>query len=230
MGAKNPGQRTGITNTPRNVFIGPYSVLPGPITIDATYAIDGANTGRTDELRSGCLMARINSGLWVPLKLTRVAGGFSGSGSGNSGVSLNVDDARFFKVSDPITVKRGKAGPGENQETGSGSDLNTTISAIDYTNNMITLADAAGNPSVGDYVFGRNALAGSGTCRGILLNTIRLLSNEPYNTTEYDTVGQIVYAGLVDASQLLGDLAAVRADTLAHAIKGILFDDDQGKS
>jgi len=227
MGAKNPGQRTGITTTPRNVFIGPYSVLPGPITINATYAIDGANTNRTDELRGGCLMARINSGLWVPLKLTRVAAGFSGSGTGPGGVSLPVDDARFFKAGDPITVKRGKVNA---PETGSGSDLNTVVDAVDYVNNVLTLADPASDPSLGDPVFGRNALAGSGICRGILLNTVRLLSTEPFNTIEYDTVGQIVYAGLVDASQLLGDLAAVRADTLTHAIKGILFDDDQGKS
>lgn len=74
--------------------------LPGPVVIDATAAIDGANTGRTDELRPGCLMGQNTaSGKWAPLKRS------AANGAGIAATSLVVDNARFFKVGDTITVK-----------------------------------------------------------------------------------------------------------------------------
>lgn len=228
MTQRVPGQRTGLSTTPRIINIGEdYRILPGPVVIDATYAIDGANTNKTDELRAGCLMGRINSGLWVPLKLTRVAAGFSGSGSGNSGVSLNVDDARFFKASDQIEVQT--TGLGSGAQVLANQYENATVSSVDYTNNVLTLSAAISNPSVGSIVRGRGTSAGAGICRGILKETVRLLSQEPYNTTEYDTQGQILIEGLVDTDLILGDLSAVQADWTNHYVKSIIFDDDQGK-
>ena len=222
MTRRPPGQRTGLTTTPRNITRGPFEVLNGPTVIDATYAIGGANTNRTDELRAGCLMGRINSGLWVPLKLTNVASGFSGSGSGNDGISLNVDDARFFKVADQIEIQT-------SHDAGALAYENDVIAAIDYTNNMITLTTGVSNPADGSIVRGRGTTAGAGICRGVLANTVRLLSTEPYNTTEYDTQCQIIYSGLVDEDQILGDLTAVKADRANHNIRQIAFDDEQGK-
>lgn len=215
-----PGQRTGRSVTPRTIFASSQGqvFLDGPIVIDATYAIDGSNTGRTDELRAGCLMAQITaSKLWVPLKRTTVAEGFSGSGSGNTGVSLDVVDASFFKAGDTIAIA-----------TRTGGTLSRTISSVDYTDNSITVTEAIdGDPSVGDAVYANSTLAGAETCRGILSETVRLLTPEPYNTTQYDNAGILAIAGYVNDNHVLGDLAAARADTNAK-LGNFMFTDEHG--
>lgn len=214
---KVPGQRTGLTNTPRNILLSSQGVqvLPGPQYIDATYAIDGANTNRTDELRAGCLMARITSGLWVPCKNSYVSSGTSGSGSGTTTTTINVDDARFFKASDTVTVPV------------AAGTVSRTVSSVDYTNNILTLSSAVDNPSIGVSVIGSGAIAGSEICRGILLHTVRLLSTEPYNTTQYDTPCVILIGGLVDEDQVLGDLTAVQAYSTTK-LGDIKFGNDHG--
>lgn len=220
MSTKTPGQRTGLSITPRNILASTQGAvyLPGPVVIDATYAIDGSNTSRTDELRAGCLMARITNGLWVPLKRTRVASGTSGSGSGQTSTTLTVDNAAFFKADDTVTV------------TVAAGTVNRTISSINYTTNVLTLDSAVDNPSIGGAVIARGSLAGAETCRGILAETVRLLTTEPYNTTQYDTQAPILVAGFVKNAQLLGDLAAVRAAMTSHYLQQFLFDDEQGLS
>lgn len=230
--SKIPGQRTGNTATPRVIKRGPgpHTVLPGPVVIDATYAIDGANTNRTDELRAGCLMGKISSGLWVPLKLTRIATGGSGSGSGKTSTLLPVDDARFFKVGDPIIVDTGTASTPNSGTTGA---LHTSITAINYTTNILTLNDSVDDTGIGAKVTGRGAIAGSHICRGILLETVRLRSKQPYElaTDLFDTQAQILVGGMVDRSQILGDLAAVLADRTNHyGIAQVQFDEELGKA
>lgn len=221
MSRQGPGQYDVYSNTPRNIFIGGREsavvYLPGPVMIDATYAIDGKNIGRTDELRAGCLMARITNGLWVPLKRTRVASGTSGSGTGAGSTQIMVDDARFFKAGDTVSIA-----------TDNGV-VNRTIASVDYDIDEITFTVAVDDPNIGGAVIAQGSLAGAETARGILAETVRLLTGTPFDTTNRDTQGIIlVGGGIVDEDLVLGDLDAVRADLTSHYISHIIFGDEQG--
>jgi hypothetical protein len=190
---ETPGQRTlDAGTTPIVVLKNDQGRVDreGPIVIDATYAIDGGNTGRTDELRAGCLMAKLDSGLWVPCKRTAVRTGTTGTVT-----ALTVDDASFFKVGDVITV---------------GADTGITVTAVDYTTHTLTIASTA--VVDGEVVFATTP-AGAKTARGILNNTVRLLSGEPFQTDQLDKTSTLLLAGYVDASVIQGDLTAIRADT-----------------
>lgn len=98
-----PGQRTLDAGTsPREIFINDSgkSILPGPNYLDPTYAIDGRNTGRTDEIRAGIIVAMVTaSKLWCPCKRSKA------NGVGRASTALIVDDARAFKVGDSVAVK-----------------------------------------------------------------------------------------------------------------------------
>lgn len=100
-----PGQRDSISTSPRNI-IASYTPEPGyivgGIVIDATYSYDGSQpSGDEQKLRAGIPMAKITSSkLWAPCKRTRV------NGSIGPVTALIVDDARFFKVGDTITISR----------------------------------------------------------------------------------------------------------------------------
>lgn len=210
-----PGQRTGISTQPRNILMSEKNkqFIVGGIVIDATYAIDGANTGKTDELRPGIILAKITaSNLWVPCKRTLVAN--SGSGSGSTGATeVFVDDARHFKVGDEITI---------NATSGK------IIGAIDYTTNKITLTSVQTNLADGQVVYASgSALAGAEIARAILNEHVKLMDLDD-GTWRDKLVGEPIIAGYVNEDMILGDLAAVRAAT--NYLDGILWSDRQGQT
>ena len=212
-----PGQRDGITTNPRIVLLSTEGVtrLPGGVTIDATYAIDGGNTGKTDELRAGWLLAQItSSGLWVPLKRTTVAADFSGSGSGNTGNDLPVANAAAFKADDQITV------------TVAAGTVNVTVSSVNYTQNTLTLDTAVDNPPVGGAVYARGDIAGAETARCILGEHVKLLDLDDQVWRDKQA-GDVYLAALVDKSQILGDVDAARTSGNSE-LSGILWGDRQG--
>lgn len=215
MSNELPGQRDVLSVTPRDCLASHDGVLFGSGVIDETYAIDGANTSKTDEIRPGTPMARLTaSKLWVPCKRTT----YNGTSLSQSvpSAAIPVVDARAFKAGDEITVK------------------NTTgliILSVDYSTNIITLTTSLDiDLAVGDVVIGSgSALAGSEICRGILNENVRLLSGIPYETTQRDkTFSKLVIRGLVKTANILGDLAAIRGAT--NYLNGILWDDYQGQS
>lgn len=200
-----PGQRTiDAGTTPREILLSGEGVItiPGPNLIDSTYAIDGSNTGRTDELRAGCLMGQITTTKqWVPMKRTTVA-------ETGTVTALVVTNAAFFKVGDVISV---------------GADTAITITAIDYTTNTLTIASTA--VVAGEAVIATTP-AGAETARGILKESVRMLTGVPYDTTNRDVAACIITSGYVDDNMVLGDLAAARADTAAR-LSGFLWGDRQ---
>lgn len=219
-----PGQRTGYTATPRDIFLSGANriFLPGGVVIDASYAYDGGNTNKTDEIRAGWLLAQITaSKLWVPLKRTLVSSGTSGSGTGTGTTTVTVDNAAPFIAGETVSVPT-QAGR-----------VSRVIDSIDYTTNVITLTAAADNLETGQALYTTSfadsvSAAGAETARAILTKTIRLLSADPYNTTTYDKSAEAAIAGYVDEDMVLGDLAAARADTGAY-LTGFLWGDRQGQ-
>lgn len=193
-----PGQRTvdaGVT--PREILMSAEGLIhaAGPVVIDSAVAIDGGNTSRTDELLAGCLMAQNTaSGKWAPLKRTTVE---SGGGAGATTCVLTV--ARFFKAGDLITI---------------GAD-NVEILTINYSTRAITFA--ATTIADGEVVIARGtAGAGYETAKGVLKESVRLLSGVLYDVTLYDKPGVIAIGGYFNQDSILGDLTAARADTAAR--------------
>lgn len=217
-----PGQRNVESITPRNILLSDHNVqrVPGGGVLDATYCHDGGNTTKEDELRPGIVLAKITAtNLWAPCKRTTVSEGFSGSGSGNEGTSLNVVDARHFQVDDTITVVGA-----------SGSPTGITVSAVDYVNNVLTLATAVDNPPTGGAVYADNT-AGIEIPRCILNEFVDLQEGRKGETTKYDkSVSELIIQGLVDDDLILGDLAAIRALTPGtdSFLEHILWGDRQG--
>lgn len=205
-----PGYETGRSVAPRNIFHGPskHTIEQG-ILIDGDNSIDGGHTGYTYILRPGSLMALITaSKKWVPCKRTAVTRDTETSSADDSTTVLNVTNAAFFAVGDSISV---------------GSFTGLTITAISYTSNTITVDDAI-NADDGDAVVTTD---GSQTCRGILLDEVKLRNAE--NTAAADKNGHLLIAGgLVDADQLLGDSTAIRADSSAQ-LSHIVFGDNHGR-
>lgn len=209
-----PGQRDVLSVTPRKILWNEAGqVLAGGI-IDATYAIDGANTSKTDELRAGWLMARITSSkLWVPLKRTQVR--VASLSQSVASALIYVDNAAAFKAGDTITV---------NATTG------LTIDSVNYSTNVITLTTTIDvDLAVGDPVFASGALAGAEIARGVLANTVRLLSGIPFDTTERDKQFQLLVAGCVDEDQVLGDRTAALESGVTNYLSHIIWKDHQGQ-
>lgn len=205
---ENPGQRDGLTITPRNCLFEGVSdggVLYGAGVIDDDNAYDGANTGKETEIRAGTPLAKITAtGLWVPTKRTTVA-------ETGTVTALVVTDARAFKVGDVISV---------------GSDTSITITDIDYATNTLTIASTA--VVAGEAVI-CTSLAGSEITRMILNQHIYLQTGKPFETTtvpkQFD---KGIIRGLVNDDLILGDLAAIRAAEQAATVKylaGILWSD-----
>jgi hypothetical protein len=98
-----PGQRTVDAGTsPREIFVNDSgkSILPGPNYLDGTNSTDGRNTGRTDEIRAGTIVAQVTATKkWVPCKRSKA------NGVGRASQALSVDDARAFRVGDQVAVK-----------------------------------------------------------------------------------------------------------------------------
>lgn len=191
---ENPGMRTlDAGTTPSEFLMSDQGRIDrvGPNRIVAARSIDGANTGRTDEIRSGTLMAKITTtSMWCPMKRTTVltTGTFT---------ALPVVNASAFQVGDIISV---------------GADASLTVTAINYTTNILTIASTA--VVAGEAVI-ITAADGSETARAILNNTIRLLSGEPFQADLLDKRIMLLIGGYVDVTRIRGDLAAARADTAA---------------
>ena len=98
-----------------------------------------------------------------------------------------------------------------------------TISSINYSTNTITLS-ASASWADGDGVY-CDSVAGSETCRAFLNEHVVLKDED--GVARDKQVSQLVIAGAVASGQILGDLAAVRADTSAQ-ISQIVWDDRQG--
>lgn len=197
-----PGQRSGATVNPRDVLLNDFSVATRG-TIDSANAYDGGNTGFETEMRAGLPLAQITaSKKWVPVKRT------TANGAGSAATALIVTDARSFKVGETLRV---------------GSNAGCTISAINYSSNTITLS-ATKSWASGDAVY-CDSLAGSETTRAILNEHIVLRDEDGVVRDKLFSKG--IYFGVIDNSQILGDLAAIRADTGAR-LSGILWGDYQG--
>jgi len=215
------GQRTGYTASPRNIFYarGGEVYLPGQI-MDGTNAYDGKNTSQTDEIRAGMILAQITSTKkWVPCRRTTIAAGGSGSGSGAGSLVIPVVDSRAFKAGEVITIE------GTNLGT-----ISRTIAAggVDYDNDLITVGGAAFQYNTGAAVYADpgGSLAGAQIPRGILAETVRTLSPQPFDSTTRDTPCVVLAAGFMDVAMLLGDYAACR-DTTTNYLGQFLWSDRQ---
>lgn len=222
-----PGQRDGQTVTPREIWLSGQGRIhiPGPLVL-SKYCHDGANTGRTDEIRRGWLLgfdSTLNQ--WVNLKYTRVASGTSGSGTGAGDVNLTVDNAAAFKAGEVVTI------------TTSAGTVTRTISSVNYSTNVITLTAAVDNPSIGGAVYvstyadGTSA-TGIKTARAVLDATTRLLSGEKYDTDLYSKAVNspgIAIAGYLDEDMVLGDLSAAQADSGAK-LSQFAFGNNHGQT
>ena len=224
MTSRLPGQRTGRSYTPRNVLLQERGALylPGGAVIDATYSYDGANTSYEREIRAGVVLGKLSSGMWAPCKLTSIASGTSGSGSGASTTTFNVTDARHFEVDDIISVPT------------TAGRLTRTISAINYTTNVITVSVAIVNgltttlaqPGVGIgnciYPHSSDPATGVEVPRAILNEFVDLIDHDD-NTARDRTIKNGVIAGIVDEDLILGDLAAIRAAQAEQTTAPIAF-------
>lgn len=159
--------------------------LPGGITIDATAGYDGSNTGYETLFRAGCVMAlNTSSKKYVPAKRTLA------NGAGSSTASLVVDNSAFFKAGDALQI---------GSTTG-------TISSIDYTTHTITLT-ATKTWSDNDVVY--CTTNGTGTAVGVLAGDVDCYQDD--TRTSADSPGQLLVAGFLKASRLLGDYTAIMA-------------------
>lgn len=214
MQSSIPGQRTGRTHTNRTALFSSVGLRygQGAMVVDATYAKDGGNTGYTQELRAGTIMAQITtSGLWVPCKRTAIsAAGVSLSQSAPSAL-IAVDDARAFLAGDEITV---------NATSGK------IISSVNYETNVITLTVAMDTDLAdGDPVFASgSALAGAEIARGILDEHINLVDED--GTARDKSFAKLIVAGMCRKDMILGDIAAVLAAT--DQLGFIQWAEDQG--
>jgi len=197
------GSRTIRSYTPRDIYY-TKELKPGMDggRIDSTYAIDGGNTGFTDELRPGTLMGRITAnGQWVACKRTQV------NAAGATAASFAVDDARAFMAGDTITV---------------GGDTGLTILSINYGTNTITLTGSI-TFADNDAVFASGALAGSETARGVLDEFVQLY--DPNTKALRDLyVGRIITSNAkIRTDMILGDLAACRASGVTNFLNHLQF-------
>ena len=197
-----PGQRSGLSVNPRDVLLSTL-VLYVQGQIDSANSYDGGNTGFETELRPGLMLARITSSKkWVPVKRT------TANGAGSTATALIVVDARPFKAGETLMV---------------GANAGCVISAINYSTNTITLS-ATKTWSSGAVVY-CDSLAGSETARAILNEHIVLRDEDA--TLRDKNFSKVIYFGTIDNSQILGDLAAIRADTGAR-LGSIMWADYQG--
>lgn len=204
-GTSVPGVRIGPNRTNRNCLWNDDGLMTVQGTIDSGNAYDGANTGYVTELRAGTPLAVITATKkFVPCKRTTVT-----PAGGATSADVPVVDARAFKVGDVITV---------------GGDTSKTITAINYSTNTITVSGGSFTFANDEAVFATTP-AGSATCRGILNEHVVLRDED--GTDRDKQVSQIVVGGGVRSGQILGDLAAIRADTSAQ-LSQIAWDDRQG--
>lgn len=197
-----PGYEVGRSMVDREVLFSGAGLISVPVVLDGNKAIDGANGSFTYEIRAGWLMGRVTTGgLWRPCPRT------TASGSGSSSTALVVVNAAAFRAGDTIKI---------------GSNANVVANAINYATNTLTLASAQ-SWSSGDAV---RVQDGSETCRGVLLDFVKLRTDD--NTLPASRSAGMAIQGAVKAGMLLGDAAAIRADTAAK-LAGIRFSDEHGQ-
>lgn len=197
MGAKVPGFKQGRTFQPREIRFamapneGLY--LPGGGLFDSAKAIDGGNTGYTEEIRAGWICGQITATKkWRPCPRTRV------NGTAGAVTEVVVDDASAFIVGDVITI---------------GSDTGITITAIDYSTNTITIASTT--VADNEVVFAED---GSAIARAILDDHLDLLDADG---AAVDMVGKLLIDGKVDYAMLLGDVDSIIAVWSTMMMDGI---------
>jgi hypothetical protein len=197
-----PGYETGRSIRPREIMLTREAMIQVPIVVDGANSTDGGNTGFPYELRAGWPMAQVAAtGLWTPCKRTTT------TGAGGTGAAITVVDASAFLAGDAIDV---------------GADTNQTIVSVDYATNTITLG-ASITWAADEAVVARD---GSQTCRGFLLDFVRLRNED--NTAAADKSAGLLIQGAVKTEMLLGDMAAIRSDAQAK-LAGIRFSDDHGQ-
>lgn len=232
------GTRAGRTITPRNVLKASDGAfyLPGPLVVDAgtsTYrrSIDGGNTGYTNELRTGCIMAQVTaSKKWVPFKASTVAAGGSGSGSGAGSTVVPVTDARFFVVGETVSIQPAETGK-------SPARVTRVISSVDYDNDLITVAGSALQYTTGSLVYvttfsdGSTSAAGCEIPRAILAQGVWTTNlNDVIDAaagTLYDKPIMLLRAGYIDTDYVLGDYAAARNSSFTNYMTGFQWADTQ---
>jgi hypothetical protein len=128
------------------------------------------------------------------------------SGAGTGVNVVTVFSAAAFAVGDAIDI---------------GAVTNRTITAINYSTNVITFNGATINVSVGDVVAARD---GTQNARGILLDDeVELRDYE--NRTAITKPIRILIAGFVNAGVILGDRTSIAGDT--SALLGMIRFTDQ---
>lgn len=201
MSQNLPGFEKGRTQTPREVLLSHEGMIQAPIVVDGLKGIDGRNAV-SDEIRAGWLLGQVTSSRrWVPCKRTQAAN------SGAASTTLVVDNSSAFRAAELIVVGVNPAQP---------------IVSIDYTTDTITLTSAI-SWSISDVV---RATDGSQTCRGILLDFVKLRNTEN-DAPAHQSAGLLIQ-GAVQTPMILGDLLAIRADTGAK-LGGIRFSDEHGQ-
>lgn len=166
-----------------NTKPGTYGFHVGGIVLDGTNGVDGVNSP-TYDIRPGWLLGRITAtGLYVPLKRTRV------NGTTGQQTQVVLDNSYAFRVGDVISI---------------GSDTNITIADIDYATHTITIAatTVADNEEV-------VAQDGSATFAGILADFRRLRNLD--NDAPENKSANMYNFGQIDTSKLYGDWAALLA-------------------
>jgi hypothetical protein len=208
MSVQKPGIQDLESQTPRDIYASRVGAVEIGVIVDGTNGADGGATN-TYDWRAGIFMAIVTStSEWLPCKRTTVAGDTESSSAVDNETVINVDSALAFIVGDTITA---------------GVHTSLVITAVDYTNNEITV-DNNVNLVDGDDVFATTP-AGSQTARGILAAGVR--ARNAKNTAAADVQALVSIAGVIDTDMLLHDATAIRADTAAK-LGGFQFDDDHG--
>lgn len=197
-----PGFESGRSVAPREVVLTDAGSIRVPIVVDGELSIDGGNADFPFEIRPGWLMGRTASGRWTPCKRTRANGA-----SGGTSNAVVVHNAAAFRVGDAIDI---------------GAATNRNVVAVDYATNTITFDGSAASWSDAAAVAARD---GSQTCRGVLLDFVRLRNGD--DQPAHKSAG-ILIQGAVRTERLLGDVAAVRADSDAK-LAGVRFSDEHGQ-
>lgn len=198
-----PGYEAGRTMTPREILFSSSARIQVPIVLDGQVSTDGKNGSFPFEIRAGWLLGRLTaSGRFCPCKRTTVT-----PSGGATAADIPVVNAAAFKVGDIVTV---------------GNDTGKQVVAVNYQTNVLSVAGAAFAFGNGEAVFAED---GSATCRGVLLDFVRL-RNEDNSAAAHKSAGMLIQGG-VKATMVLGDLAAIRADGAAR-LGGIRFSDDHG--
>lgn len=196
---KLPGYETGRSVTPREIHHQEdFKLKPQGIALSGDAAIDGSNTGYTNEIRVGWVLGRISTGdyagMYVPCKRTRArvnASGSSGTSSAAGDFSIVVvDNAAAFKVGDVITV---------------GGDTDLTILNVNYVTNEIKV-DEPITVTADEVVIAQD---GSQTPVGILHNFRKLRNDE--NDAAANKSADMEIEGDYIKSMLLGDVDSMIA-------------------